>query len=177
MPFTSEELVWIVDEKNRPIGAATRPEMRQQRLIHRSTYILISDSKHRILVQKRTLTKDIYPGLWEIAAGGVVAYGENYYDSALRELQEETGISNVTLKEHLDFYYEDQDNRLWGRLFSCIWDGHIRPQPEEVQEICMVDQIQLSAMLAKEDFTPDSYFLIKLIKEKKISPFDCLSLP
>ncbi len=173
----SQEMVWIVDEKNRPVGAVTRAQMRQKRLVHRSTYILVTDSKQRLLIQKRTLTKDVYPGLWEIAVGGVVAYGEDYRTSAFRELREETGISSVYLQEHLDFYYEDQDNRLWGRLFSCKWDGKIQPQPEEVQEVLFADRIQLLDMLEKEDFTPDSYFLIELIKEKGIKPLDCLFLP
>lgn len=173
----SQELVWIVDEKNSPLGGVTRAEMRQKRLIHRSTYILITDPKERLLLQKRTNTKDVYPGLWEIAAGGVVAYKEDYLNSAIRELQEETGISNVPLRQHLDFYYEDQHNRLWGRLFSCSWNGTIHPQAEEVEKAFFASKDVLWDMLTNEKFTPDSYFLIELIKRERISPFDRLFSP
>ncbi len=172
-----DELVWIVDEKNRPLGSATRREMREKRLIHRSTYILVADSAGRLLVQKRTTSKDVYPGLWEIAAGGVVNYGEEYLPSAIRELKEETGIRGVELQEHLDFFYEDSENRLWGRLFSCTYDGEIRPQPEEVAEARFVDKWEMAELLSSERFTPDSYFVIELIKKEKIKPFERLFLP
>ncbi len=169
-----DELVWIVDKENRPIAWAKRGKMREKRLIHRSTYILIQDEKDRMLVQKRTDTKDVYPGLWEIAAGGVVAYGEDYMESALRELSEETGIKGVSLIEHLDFYFEDSHNRLWGRVFSCRYSSTIFPQKEEVQVSFFADKRQMSELLRNEKFTPDSYFLMDLIKKKGITPFDRL---
>ncbi len=171
---SQDELVWIVDKENRPITSAKRSQMRQKRLIHRSTYILIHDETNRMLVQKRTDTKDVYPGLWEIAAGGVVAYGEEYMESALRELSEETGIKGIPLIEHFDFYFEDSDNRLWGRIFSCKYSGRIFPQKEEVQASFFADKRQMSELLRNEKFTPDSYFLMNLIKRRGIRPFDRL---
>jgi len=177
MDSPKDELIWIVDEKNRPLGGTTRAIMRAKRLIHRSTYIMVTDPKGRLLLQKRTLSKDVYPGLWEIAAGGVVAYGEGYLESALRELEEETGIKTPNLKKHLDFYYEDDVNRLWGRLFSCTHKGDIRPQEEEVEEAIFADKKTLARLMANEKFTPDSYFLMKIIKDEAITPFDRLFLP
>ncbi len=174
MTSQKDELVWIVNEKNRPLGGTTRAIMRAKRLIHRSTYIMVTDPKERLLLQKRTLTKDIYPGLWEIAAGGVVAYGEGYLESAMRELGEETGIKTPNFKRHLDFYYEDDVNRLWGRLFSCSYQGRVRPQEEEVQEAIFADKETLARLIAQKEFTPDSYFLMELIKERKITPFERL---
>ncbi len=174
MTSPKDELVWIVDEKNRPLGGTTRAIMRAKRLIHRSTYIMVTDPKGRLLLQKRTLSKDVYPGLWEIAAGGVVAYGEGYLESALRELEEETGIRNPNLKRHLDFFYEDDVNRLWGRLFSCSHQGRVRPQEEEVQEAIFADKKTLTRLIAHEEFTPDSYFLMELIKDRQIIPFERL---
>ncbi len=169
-----DELVWIVDEENRPLCSATRTEMRAKRLIHRSAYILVIGKRDSILVQKRTISKDIYPGLWEIAAGGVVAHGENFLETARRELKEETGIRSVTLERLLDFYYEDQYNRLWGRVFSCRYTGPVRPQPEEVQDAFFADRQQLSSLMSRETFTPDSNFLKNLLKKKGIKPFDRL---
>ncbi len=174
MTSPKDELVWIVDEKNRPLGGTTRAIMRARRLIHRSTYIMVTDPKGRLLLQKRTLSKDVYPGLWEMAAGGVVAYGEGYLESAMRELEEETGIKTPYLKRHLDFFYEDDVNRLWGRLFSCSHEGPVRPQEEEVQEAIFADKETLTRLIAQEEFTPDSYFLMELIKDRQITPFERL---
>lgn len=60
---SSLEPVIILDRQNRVIGSALRWLMRRNRLIHRTTYIIIHNSENVILVQKRTLYKDIYPDL------------------------------------------------------------------------------------------------------------------
>ena len=130
-----DEIIVIVDEKNRIIGAEPRSTMRSKGLIHRATYILVFNSAGQIFVQKRTLSKDVYPGYYDVATGGVVLDGETYEESAVRELEEELGIRNVPLKSHFDFYYQDGKNRVWGRVFSCVYDGEIILQAEEVERV------------------------------------------
>ena len=85
---SGDEIVTIVDENNRPVGTAPRRRMRAERLIHRATYILVFDPRGRLLIQKRTPDKDIYPGYFDAAAGGVVLAGETYEESAAREAKE-----------------------------------------------------------------------------------------
>jgi 8-oxo-dGTP pyrophosphatase MutT (NUDIX family) len=126
------ERVVIVDDRNRVVGAAPREEMRRRRLPHRATFILVFDSRGRLLVQKRTATKDIYPGYHDLAAGGVVVEGESYDESAVRELAEELGIRGLPLMPRFDFHFEDSGNRCFGRVYSCICEGPFRLQPEEV---------------------------------------------
>ena len=43
------------------------------------------------------------------------------------------GVENVTLKTCFDFYHEDEITRLWGRLFTCTYDGKFKLDPEEVE--------------------------------------------
>jgi 8-oxo-dGTP pyrophosphatase MutT (NUDIX family) len=126
------ERVIIVDEHNKVVGAVPREEMRSKRLPHRATFILVFDSRGRLLVQKRTATKDIYPGYFDLAAGGVVVEGESYDASAAREAEEELGIRGVPLTPQFDFYFEDSGNRCFGRVYSCVCEGPFRLQPEEV---------------------------------------------
>ncbi len=126
------ERVVIVDDDNMVVGSAPRHEMRTKRLPHRATFILVFDSNGRILVQKRTSTKDVYPGYYDLAAGGVVTDGESYDESALREAAEELGIRGVPLEHQLDFYYEDPGNRCFGRVYSCVCEGPFELQHEEV---------------------------------------------
>lgn len=129
------ERVIIVDDDNAVVGAAPRHEMRAKRLPHRATFILVFDSKGRILVQKRTDTKDVYPGYYDLAAGGVVTEGERYDESAVREAAEELGIHGVPLESRFDFYFEDAGNRCFGRVYSCVCDGPFKLQPEEVVSV------------------------------------------
>lgn len=157
----AEELVEIVDRDNNPIGAVTRRIMRQQRLIHRASYILVFNRQGQLFLQKRTLTKDIYPGYWDPAAGGVVLAGESYADSALRELREELGIGGVRLKPLFDQYFEDKDNRVWGRIFSCVHNGPFTLQAEEIDDGRFIFPSAIEALHTSEPVTPDGLALLR----------------
>ncbi|MFN7922941.1 MAG: NUDIX hydrolase YfcD [Bryobacteraceae bacterium] len=155
----SEEIVLVVDRDNNPVGSATRGEMRRQGLPHRSTYIAVFNSEGMIWVQRRTLTKDVYPGYLDPVSGGVVLAGETYEQSAERELFEEMGISGVPLEPQFDFWFEDGSSRVWGRAFRCTWDGPVRPQPEEVAEAILMTPGEVLA--AADQCTPDGMLVIR----------------
>ena len=57
----AEEWVDIVDEHNNVIDAVPRTVMRQQHLLHRATYIAITNAQGQLYVQRRTATKDYCP--------------------------------------------------------------------------------------------------------------------
>ena len=156
------EIVQIVDEQDREIGAVARHIMREQRLIHRASYILVFNDAGQIFVQKRTMTKDMYPGYWDVAAGGVVLARESYEESARRELTEELGIQ-ARLEHVLDHYYADESNRVWGRVFTCIHEGPFLLQPEEVEYGRFMTVQQAMAMSKKEPFTPDGIEILARI--------------
>ena len=71
-----DELVDIVDDDDHVIATVTRREMRAGRLLHRSVGIAVMSSDDRLLIHRRSLDKDVWPGWWDIAAGGVVLSGE-----------------------------------------------------------------------------------------------------
>jgi isopentenyldiphosphate isomerase len=157
----ADELVTIVDKENNEIGVVPRKEMRSGRLRHRATYILVFNARGELLVQKRTQTKDVFPGYYEVAAGGVVLAGENYEEGAVRELEEELGIRERPLTMLFDFYYEDEQIRLWGRAFSCEYSGELVFQEEEVEsgEFMRVDEVFRLATTKK--FTPDCLYVLQ----------------
>ena len=157
----ADELVIIVDKENTEVGVVPRREMRSGRLRHRATYILVFNSKGELFVQKRTQTKDVFPGYYDIAAGGVVLAGESYEEGALRELEEELGIRETPLISLFDFYHEDEHIRLWGRAFSCEYDGELVLQEEEVEsgEFIRVDEV--FRLAATKPFTPDCLYVLK----------------
>ena len=118
-----DEIVLIVDDENRPVGEAQRRRMRAEHLPHRATYIFVLDSDGRVLVQRRTDTKDLFPGYYDLAAGGVVAAGESYEECAAREAEEELGIRDTPIAPRFDFHYADANTRCFGRVFVCRHDG------------------------------------------------------
>lgn len=132
--------------------------MRRRGLMYRVNYILLFNAAGEILVQRRTDGKDQYPGLLDLAAGGVVRAGESYELSAARELAEELGVS-VPLTTRFDLWFEDATRapakRNWGRVFSCTHDGPFSLQPSEVVSVeFMPVEAALEIDIAR--VTPDS---------------------
>ena len=154
------EWVDIVDEQNEVIAQSSRQQMRAERLRHRATYIVVHDGMGKILVQRRTEIKDFYPGWLDATAGGVVQSGENVLDSARREAEEELGIAGVPFAEHGLFYFEEEQCRVWGALFSCVSHGPFALQEEEVAEVRWMKPEEITARC--DEFTPDSLKALSL---------------
>ena len=154
------EWVDIVDEQNEVIAQSSRQQMRAERLRHRATYIVVHDGMGKILVQRRTEIKDFCPGWLDATAGGVVQSGENVLDSARREAEEELGIAGVPFAEHGLFYFEEEQCRVWGALFSCVSHGPFALQEEEVAEVCWLTPEEITARC--DEFTPDSLKALSL---------------
>lgn len=157
---SENEIVVIVDENNQVIGAEPRREMRALGLVHRAVYILVFNSVGELFCHKRTLEKDIYPGYFDVAAGGVVLAGESYNTAAERELEEELGIRDVSLTPLFDFFYKDALSRVWGRAFRCIHNGTLQLQKEEIESgrFCRVADILKSA--ETDTYTPDGLVVL-----------------
>ena len=153
--LASQEMVTVVDDENRPVAELPRHRVRSENLPHRATYIFVLDRRGRVLVQRRTAIKDIYPGHYDLAAGGVVAAGESYEECAEREAAEELGIRDTPLERKFDLYYEDTGNRCFGRVFACVHEGPFTLQAEEVESVAFhsVDEI---AARGVAPVTPDS---------------------
>lgn len=163
MSSPREELVQIVDRDDREIGAVSRRLMREQRLIHRAAYILVFNPAGELFIQKRTMSKDMYPGYWDVAAGGVVLAGESYEAAAKRELAEELGISGAPLEPLFDQYYEDGNNRVWGRIFRCVAAGPFVLQAEEVESGQFLAPAAVLELSGKEPFTPDGLIVLRKV--------------
>ena len=165
---TAEEKIVIVDEHNNEIGSATRREMRARNLPHRATFILVFNSAGQLFVQQRTTWKDIYPGYYDVVCGGVVQEGETYEVSAARELAEELGIRDTKLTALFDFSYRGKNNFVWGRAYSCIFDGAITLQKEEVAWGSFLSHKEVLQLTAGKPFTPDGlYVLNRYLAEQK----------
>jgi len=167
--MNSEEIVTIVDDRNNVVGAEPRWRMRSYGLPHRAAYILVFNSAGELFVQKRTDSKDIYPGHYDVAAGGVVMAGESYESAALRELEEELGIRGTPLEQQFDFYYEEAGNRVWGRVYSCVYDGEMVLQKEEVERGDFQPIDEILRQCERRPYTPDGLYVIQRYLSQRAS--------
>jgi isopentenyl-diphosphate Delta-isomerase len=91
-----DEIFDLVDLDDRVIGRVRRGDAhRDPTLIHRSIQVMVFDSYRRVLLQRRSRTKDLFPGYYCASASGHVALGEDYAATAMRETEEELGCSTM----------------------------------------------------------------------------------
>jgi isopentenyldiphosphate isomerase len=87
-----EEWFDVVNERDEVIRRATRREVHATGLWHRAVHILVFDEAGRVFLQKRSMLKDLSPGLWDSSCSGHLDAGEDYDTAAVRELGEEIGV-------------------------------------------------------------------------------------
>lgn len=156
----TEELVDIVDDDDNVIATVTRSDMRARRLQHRSVGIAVISTDGRLLIHRRSESKDIWPGRWDIAAGGVVASGETYENAAQRELAEELGVVDVEIECLGRSQYVDDELAALCRGYRVVHDGPFTFADGEVAEARWVTFDELDAMRATHRFVPDSVALL-----------------
>jgi isopentenyldiphosphate isomerase len=142
-----DELVALLDSEGRVCGSAPRSVMRRDNLRHAATGVLVRNSSGDIYVHRRTATKDVYPSYYDFAAGGVVAAGEDPYDAVVRELAEELGIVGADLVKLPEGDYADDNTSYHAYLYTCVWNGPIEHQPEEVAWGAWMSPAELAAKL------------------------------
>ncbi|RWX47256.1 hypothetical protein H206_02294, partial [Candidatus Electrothrix aarhusensis] len=78
------------------------------------------------------------------------------------------GVGPVKLDFLFDQYYEDQENRVWGRIFTCVHEGPFILQAEEVEYGHFMLPNAALDYSTSESFTPDGILILhKLLALKK----------
>lgn len=131
----SQELLDVVDENDQVIAVKTRGEIHAKRLMHRAVHILVFNDKQQLFIQKRSMTKDENPGLWDTSAAGHVDSGEDYESCAIRELDEELGIQ---VKSSLQYLFQMSPELANGMEHAAVYryddEGPFQLQKEEIDE-------------------------------------------
>jgi isopentenyldiphosphate isomerase len=87
------ELIEVLDAEGRPTGRArTRAEIHIDGDWHRAFHCwIVRNNGREVVLQRRSLLKDTYAGLWDAAAAGHWRFGESA-EEASREISEELGL-------------------------------------------------------------------------------------
>lgn len=155
-----EELVEWVEPDGTVIEVVTRARMRAEHLRHRCVYIVVlSLDSSAVLIHRRADWKDVFPGAWDVAFGGVCDAGESWEAAAHRELMEEAGVAGE-FTDHGDVCHEAADVAVVGRLYSVHHEGPFGFNDGEVTAVEWVDRAGLRSRLVGETVPGDSDELI-----------------
>ncbi len=87
-----EEIFDVVDSEDRVVQRLPRSLVHAQRLMHRAVHVLVFNAKGELFLQKRSMQKDLCPGMWGSSCAGHLESGEDYDSAAPREFAEELGL-------------------------------------------------------------------------------------
>ena len=161
----------FVDKDDNVIGSGTGAEAREKGIIHRIIRIFLFNSKGELLIQKRS-KKVPSPGKWDQSVGGHVDEGESYLEAAMRELDEELGITSIPFQEAAKFYTKNADGEKMIKRFNTLYlgnyDGGIKFNPEETSEVSWITLDELATWMKEkpQDFTRGFITAFDLYLEK-----------
>ena len=158
--MAADDLVDVVDDFDRVERVTTRAWMRRDNLRHRGVGVAVLDSEDRLLIHRRADDKDVWPGYWDMAAGGVLASGESYLDGAHRELAEELGIVDADLHFVGEQRFEDESVRVITHCFIARHDGDIVFNDGEVAEARWVTAEEFAELVDVITWVPDSLSMV-----------------
>ena len=88
-----DELIDVLTPEGKSTGkTALKSEAHKNGWFHATAHIWFFTSDKKILLQKRALTKKVFPGIWDISVAGHIGAGEEVLEGAKREVFEEIGL-------------------------------------------------------------------------------------
>ena len=130
----SEEIFDVVNERDEVIGRQRRSEVHRLGLLHRAVHVLVFNSRGQVFLQKRSMSKDRQPGLWDSSASGHLDSGEDYDACAVREVREEIGLHLNGPPQRLFKLRaspETDQEHVW--IYRCEAEGPFQLHPEEIE--------------------------------------------
>ena len=150
------ELFYLVDDSDQVLGSVSRLEAHQsQTLKHRSVFVLVFTDKEEFILQKRSQSKDSFPGFWTVSASGHVSYGQSYLEAAQRELMEELGLDLDLEELYKDYFVEERE-------FATVFQAHLSTKDlinfdrEEIEVLSFVKIKDLEKFVKENKLTPSA---------------------
>lgn len=163
------EPIIIVDSNDHCIGSMGKMAVHRSGILHRAFSILLFDGAGNMLIQRRSRTKYHSPLLWANACCSHQREGESIEEAAARRLQEELGITGISLSESFVFHYRcSLDNSLIENEIDHVFVGKC---PEHTvhfnrDEIDQVKWVSIHGLKESMSMKKDYAFWFRLIMDR-----------
>ncbi len=140
-----EEFLEIVDINGNPIRIAPRSEVHgNPELLHKVVHVLVFHENGELLLQKRSMQKDVAPGKWDTSVGGHVAPEEDLILAAKREMEEELGITSDDMRPLYSYTHSNAHESELVYSYRCLHNGPFPFDRKEVDDVRFwhIDEIQ-----------------------------------
>ena len=152
-----DDMLILVDGKDRAIGRATKEQAHVEGLLHRAFSVVLvrrDGNRTQLLLSRRSFSKYHSGGLWANSCCSHPREGEEVLAAAARRLPEELGVTSNDLREIGSFAYRATfENGLIEHEYDHVIMGtcskELRPNPDEVCEVRWVDADDLARELAQ----------------------------
>jgi 16S rRNA (adenine1518-N6/adenine1519-N6)-dimethyltransferase len=149
------ELLAVVDQNDQLLQPMPRAIIHRENLLHRAVHILLVNRRGELLLQKRSHRKDRFPCCWDSSAAGHVDADESYRDCAIRELQEEIGVT-TTLAKLGKVPASGATDYEFIEIFGGIYDGPFHWNEHEIETggFFTLDMVDVWIASRPQDFAP-----------------------
>jgi isopentenyl-diphosphate delta-isomerase type 1 len=150
------EIFPLVNENGEVTGSASRAECHSgSKLLHPVIHLHIFNDRGELLLQKRSMNKDIQPGRWDTSVGGHVDFGETVEQALLREAREELGICGFEPVFIRSYVFESDIERELVYSYKTVFNGPFNFDTEEIDEIKFFSINEIQKLIGKDFFTPN----------------------
>ena len=153
---SQDEWLPVVNEKGEVVGKATRRSCHSgSMLLHPVVHLHLINERGDIYLQKRSMKKDLLPGMWDTAVGGHVGLGEKIEDALKRETSEELGITKFKARFLGSYVWESSRERELVFPFLCTSHDAIHINNDEVDEGRFWSRKEIEQNMNANIFTPN----------------------
>ncbi|MEM2915978.1 MAG: NUDIX domain-containing protein [Candidatus Woesearchaeota archaeon] len=162
-----QEMLDVVNEKNKVVGKEAREKCHKKFLAHRIIQAFVFDKKGRIFVAKRSKRKAVYPGLLDVSIAGHVDAGETYHQAAIREIHEELGIKPKNIKQLFKFRHKTKPENAFIVQYQLTVPRVGKLNKREIESGKFIEWGKMLDMLKRtpKKFAPTSRAALKIHKK------------
>ena len=118
----------------------------------------VVNQEGKFLIQRRALTKEYFPGIWDITCGAALS-GETAEEAAIREVKEELGLDVSSFKRYYVCKSHCYDCLNYVYFFVGSFSlNDLVLQKDEVMDVKLVCKEELLDLILNSEFKDDEYF-------------------